>query len=90
MGKVKEKFLGTFHSVVDRQNIEIEITSSVRLNEVLKILVNKLGEGLAEHFKRIDDLMIFINNVEYRKLKGLNTQVKAGDNIIIGHILAGG
>ncbi|MEM4245934.1 MAG: MoaD/ThiS family protein [Candidatus Bathyarchaeia archaeon] len=88
--KVKIKFLGTFHSVVDSENVELEIPRQAVLRNVLDLLVKKFGEELAEHFRRIDYLMIFINNVEYRGLKGLDTPVGDGDSIVIGHILAGG
>ncbi len=90
MGKIKIKFLGTFHSVVNSENVELEISGQRTLREILKLLSQKFGEELAMHFRKIDYLNIFINNVEYRGLKGLDTPIKEGDSIVIGHILAGG
>jgi molybdopterin converting factor small subunit len=90
MSKIRIKFLSTFRDVVSTNSTELDVPSQITLGELLDLLSKKFGEGLSEHFRKLDYLMIFINNVEYRGLKGLDTQLKNGDNVTIGHILAGG
>ena len=90
MVKVKVKFLSTFHSVVDTDELDLEVPDQTNLGKLLEILSRKFGEGLAEHFRKLDYLMIFINDSEYRGLKGLDTLIRNGDKVIIGHVVAGG
>jgi molybdopterin converting factor small subunit len=90
LSKVRIKFLSTFREVVPTSDVELDVSNEIKLGELLRILSKKYGEGLSEHFEKLDFLVIFINNVEYRGLKGLETPLRDGDNVIIGHILAGG
>lgn len=90
MVKVNIKFLSTFHSVVDDDDLEFKVPKPATLGKVLDLLSKRFGEALAEHFRRLEYLMIFVNDVEYRRLRGLDTLLKDGDKITIGHVAAGG
>jgi molybdopterin converting factor small subunit len=90
LSKVRIKFLSTFRDVVAASDVELDIVNETTLGQLLEILSKKFGERLSGHFEKLDYLVIFINNVEYRGLNGLKTPLRDGDNVIIGHILAGG
>ncbi len=90
MGKLRIRFLSTFRDVVDNDNIDLDVSGQVTLGELLDILSKKYGSGLTGQFEKLDYMMIFVNNVEYRTLNGLSTVLKDGDQITFGHILAGG
>ena len=89
MSIVKVKFLGTFHNIVPREELKLEIKDGATLRDLLKEL-EKFGEELSKHLQKLEYLVIFVNDQEYRTLKGLDTRLKEGDKIAIGHILAGG
>ena len=90
MSTVRIRFLSTFREVVPTNDMKLDVPDGITLGELLEILSKKFGQGLSEHFEKLDYVVIFINNVEYRGLNGLKTPLKDGDSIVIGHILAGG
>jgi MoaD family protein len=90
LAKISIRFLSTFRDVVGNDKVEFDIPDQLTLGELLEILSKKYGKGLSEHFDKIDYLMIFVNNVEYRTISGMSTRLKDGDHVTFGHILAGG
>ena len=87
--RIKLKFLGTFHEIGVEQ-LELDVPSGTDISKLLDILKAKFGEKFSKHVKILEYLMIFVNDTEHRQLQGLSTKLNAGDNIVIGHILAGG
>jgi molybdopterin converting factor small subunit len=77
--------------VTDAENLVLDIPNDIDLDGVLSILEAKFGAHFTEHVRRhLDYCVIYINNFDYRQCQGLKTKIKDGDNIIIGHVVAGG
>jgi molybdopterin converting factor small subunit len=72
-------------------NMVLEVPDDVDLDSVLSALEAKFGAQFTEHIRgHLNYCVIYINNSDYRQLQGLKTKIKDGDNIIIGHVIAGG
>lgn len=77
--------------MTNAENMVLEVPDNVDLDGVLSILEAKFGAQFTEHVRRhIDYVIICINNSDFRQLQGLKTKIKDGDNIIMGHVIAGG
>jgi molybdopterin converting factor small subunit len=77
--------------LTNAENLILDISNEVDLDGVLSILEAKFGELFTEHVRgHLDYCVIYINNSDFRQLQGLKTKIRNGDNIIIGHVLAGG
>jgi molybdopterin converting factor small subunit len=77
--------------LTNTENIVLEVPDDVDLDNVLSALEAKFGAQFTEHVRgHIDYCVIYINNSDYSKFQGLKTKIKDGDNIIIGHVIAGG
>jgi molybdopterin converting factor small subunit len=87
---VKAKFHGTFYSVVGTDSLPVELDDRRTLQDLLEILEAKFGQAFAEHTKRLDYLVIFVNDKEYRQLHGLRTELSEGDVVTLGHVVGGG
>jgi len=88
--RVRVKFHGTFYSIVGTDSLPVQLDKNPTLQDLLATLEAKFGEALAEHTRRLDYLMIFVNDKEYRQLQGLQTRLSEGDLITVGHIVGGG
>jgi molybdopterin converting factor small subunit len=87
---VKVKFHGTFYSVVGTDSLMFKLDDSPTLQDLLTALEAKFGQAFAEHTKRLDYLVMFVNDKEYRQLQGLRTRLSEGDVITLGHVVGGG
>jgi len=84
------KFHGTFYSVVGTDSLTVELNDSPTLQDLLTALDAKFGQAFAEHTKRLDYLVMFVNDKEYRQLQGLKTRLSEGDGVTLGHVVGGG
>ena len=87
---VKVKFHGTFYSVVGADSLTVELTDGSTIQDLLTALETKFGQAFAEHTKRLDYLIMFVNDKEYRQLQGLKTRLSEGDGVTLGHVVGGG
>jgi molybdopterin converting factor small subunit len=77
--------------LTNADNMVLEVPDDVDLDRVLSALEAKFGAQFTEHIRgHLNYCVIYINNSDYRQLQGLKTKIKDGDNIIIGHVIAGG
>jgi len=88
--KIRVKFLGTFFSVVNTDAIDLELMDGATVSDAFSALKRKFGKAFGEHAERLDYLMVFVNNVEYRQLQGQETILRQGDSLTLGHVAAGG
>jgi len=87
---VNAKFHGTFYSVVGTDSLILELQDNSTLRDFLTALESKFGEGFAKHTARLDYLVIFVNDKEYRQLNVLQTRLSDGDVVTLGHVVGGG
>lgn len=87
---VRVKFHGTFYSVVGTDSLMFKLNDSPTLQDLLTALEAKFGQAFAEHTKRLDYLVMFVNDKEYRQLQGLRTRLSEDDVITLGHVVGGG
>ncbi len=77
--------------MTNAENLVLDIPDNANLDSILSMLEIKFGTQFTEHVRgHLDYVVIYINNSDFRQLEGLKTQIRDGDNIIIGHVLAGG
>jgi molybdopterin converting factor small subunit len=89
--QVEVRFLSTFFNLAKKETITIDVTDYADLNFVIGAIEAKLGHKVAAHIREhLDYVVLAVNNVDCKQLNGLETKVKDGDRIVIGHIIAGG
>ena len=88
--KVTVKFHATFYPTVKTDSIDLMLPEGSTLSDALSAMEKKFGRDFAEHTKRLDYLIIFVNNTEYRQLQGSKTVLHEGDLLTLGHVVAGG
>jgi len=88
--RIKVKFHGTFYPIVKTDSVDLELGAGSTVGDVLLALEKRFGKEFAEHTRRLDYLIIFVNDVEYRQLQGLKTVLSNGDQLTVGHVVAGG
>ncbi len=87
---VRVKFHGTFYSVVGTDTLTVELNDQSTLHDLLAALEEKFGQAFREHATRLDYLVMFVNDKEYRQLEGLKTRLSEGDVVTLGHVVGGG
>ena len=89
--QVKVKFLSTFFNLAKKETITVDVPEGADLNFAIGAIEAKLGHEVAAHIREhLDYVVIAVNNVDCKQLNGLETKVKDGDRIVIGHVIAGG
>jgi molybdopterin converting factor small subunit len=88
--KVTVKFHATFYPTVKTDSIDLTLPERSTLCDALSAMEKKFGKDFAEHTRRLDYLIIFVNNTEYRQLQGSRTALHEGDILTLGHVVAGG
>ena len=88
--EINVKFHGTFYPLVKTDSIQLELKNGATVSDAFAALETKFGKEFAEHTKRLDYLIIYVNDTEYRQLQGLNTVLSQGDKLTLGHVIAGG
>ena len=87
---INVKFHGTFYPVVKTDSVQLELENGATVSDAFAALERRFGKDFAEHTKRLDYLIIFVNDTEYRQLQGLKTVLSEGDKLTLGHVIAGG
>ena len=88
--RIKVKFHGTFYPIVKTDSVDLELGGGSTVSDAFSALEKRFGKEFAEHTRRLDYLIIFVNDVEYRQLQGLKTVLSNGDQLTVGHVVAGG
>jgi molybdopterin converting factor small subunit len=89
--KTEIKFLSTFFDVTKTKNTKLSFPNGADLNYLLNLMTKKFGPKFSEHVREhLEYVMIFVNSIDYRQLKGLETKIFDGDTITMGHVLGGG
>ena len=88
--KVKVKFHATFYPTVKTDSIDLALQDGATVSDALSAMEKKFGKDFAEHTQRLDYLIIFVNNTEYRQLQASKTILHEGDLLTLGHVVAGG
>jgi hypothetical protein len=69
----------------------LTIPNQDNLDFVIGLMVDRFGDNFRKHVRdHLKYVTIYINNKSYLQLKGLQTKVYNGDEIILGHVIAGG
>jgi len=89
------KFLGSFRNFSEKDKITLEIKGHIVLKEIFKELVRKLPKLEKVLIDpELDDprpnALILVNGKEISVLKGLETLLKEGDEILLIPIIHGG
>lgn len=87
---INVKFHGTFYAVVKTDSLQLELENGATVSDAFVALERRFGKEFAEHTKRLDYLIIFVNDTEYRQLQGVKTVLSQGDELTLGHVIAGG
>lgn len=89
--RVNVKFHGTFYPIVHTDSTTLELADQQATVQALcESLKTQFGKPFAEQIAKLDYLIIFVNNTEYRQLQGLQTKLVNGDVVTLGHVVAGG
>lgn len=91
--KVKIKLLRPFSEVVGKRELEIDFDGST-LNDLLRFLLERYSKLKKEFYNKDDQLSeyicIFVNDKPIGALKGINTILKNGDEILFFIPISGG
>jgi MoaD family protein len=92
---VTVKFLGSFRNFSEKDKITLEIKGPIMLKEIFKDLVRKLPKLEKVLIDpELDDprpnALILVNGKEISVLKGLETVLKEGDEILLIPVIHGG
>ena len=90
MGKIRVEFKGAFKKITNEASTEVDLNDNKTLQDVIEKLKDRFGSEFAESTKFRDYLIICINGIDCRKYEDLNTKLREGDRLSIGHIVAGG
>jgi len=91
ISKARIKFLSTFHELTGIESIDLEFPNNSDIDQILRLLEGRFGPKFSEHVRQhLDYVVIYVNNLSFRELDGLKTVINNGDNVIMGHIIAGG
>jgi len=83
--------LSTFHELTGIESIDLEFPNNSDIDQILRLLEGRFGPKFSEHVRQhLDYVVIYVNNLSFRELDGLKTVINNGDNVIMGHIIAGG
>jgi molybdopterin converting factor small subunit len=88
--RVNVKFHGTFYPTVHVDSTLLEFTNQATVADLFEMLKDEFGKPFAEQAAKLDYLVVFVNNTEYRQLQGLQTPLSDGDVVTLGHVVAGG
>jgi molybdopterin synthase sulfur carrier subunit len=89
------RFIGSFRSISGKHKLTIGVESSTQLRDVVKRIVEELPnlkrafiDPELEEPRR--DMLVLVNGREISVLKGLETVIKGGDEVIFVPVLHGG
>jgi molybdopterin synthase sulfur carrier subunit len=91
--KLKIKFLRPFSDIVGKRELEVDFKGS-SLEDLLKVLIGKYPQLKKEFFTKTDEftdyICVFVNDKPISTLKGVNTLLKNGDELVFFVPVSGG
>lgn len=88
--RVGVKFHGTFYPIVKTDSLTLELPEGATVRDAFLALETQFGKEFAEQTLRLEYMMVFVNDTEYRQLQGTKTVLREGDSLTLGHVVAGG
>jgi len=91
--KLKIKLLKPFSDAVGKSELDLDFDGAT-LEDMLKVLVNRYPKLRKEFYTKTDELTdymcMFVNNKPISVLKGINTELKNGDELLFFIPVSGG
>jgi MoaD family protein len=94
--KVKVQYLGFLKNLINQSEEEFELEEDSALSELLNKLAEIYGRPFKKEFyeKGLKDVkmgfVVTVNGVLIGQLRGLDTKLNNGDNIILMSLMSGG
>jgi MoaD family protein len=94
--KVKVQYLGFLKNLINQSEEEFELEEDSALSELLNKLAEIYGRPFQKEFyeKGLKDVkmgfVVTVNGVLIGQLRGLDTKLNNGDNIILMSLMSGG
>jgi molybdopterin synthase sulfur carrier subunit len=87
---VTVKFVGVFRSLSGKNKLDLKLTKNTILREVIKKIVEELPQLVQVLANPKPNMLILVNGREISVLNGLETVVKAGDELVFVPVMHGG
>lgn len=91
---VNVKYYGVIGALAGTKYESVELSYGSTLKDLLETLLKTKSSQFKERFAKYDtlasDIIILINNTDYRLLQDLNTPLKDGDTVTIISVVHGG
>jgi molybdopterin synthase sulfur carrier subunit len=84
------KFVGVFRNLSGKSKLDLKLTESIILREVIKEIVEEIPELAQVLTNPKPNMLILVNGKEISVLNGLETVVKAGDELVFVPVMHGG
>ena len=94
--KVKVQYLGFLKNLINQSEEEIELEENSALSKLLNKIAGMYGSPFQKEFyeKGLEDVkmgfVVTVNGVLIGQLRGLDTKLNNGDNIILMSLMSGG
>jgi len=94
--KVKVQYLGFIRNLINRSQDEFELSEDASLSVVLDQIAGLYGRPFKKEFyePELKDVkmgfVVTVNGILMDQLRGVNTRLNDGDNIILMSLMSGG
>jgi len=94
--KVTVEYLGFIRNMLSKRTDELELREGTRLRELLSKLSERYGEDFKKQVYEPGQkdvkygFVVTVNGVLMDQLRGVETQLKSGDHIILMSLMSGG
>jgi len=94
--KVKVEYLGFIRNMLSKRTEELELHEGTSLKELLSKLSERYGSDFKKQVYEPDQkdvkygFVVTVNGVLMDQLRGVETQLKNGDNVILLSLMSGG
>jgi molybdopterin converting factor small subunit len=87
---VTVKFVGVFRSLSCKNKLDLKLTKNTILKDVIKKIVEESPQLAQALTNPKPNMLILVNGKEISVLNGLETVVKAGDELVFVPVMHGG
>jgi sulfur-carrier protein len=87
---VTVKFVGVFRSLSGKNKLDLKLTKNTILKDVIKKIVEESPQLAQALTNPKPNMLILVNGKEISVLNGLETVVKAGDELVFVPVMHGG
>ncbi len=93
---VKVQYLGFIKNLINRSQDELELEDGASLSELLNKIVGIYGTPFRKEVyeKGLSDVktgfVVTVNGILIGQLRGVDTQLNSGDNVILMSLMSGG